>query len=264
MTIGMDVLLHDLLAESEDVRKLVADLDEPGWATATPAQGWSVRDQLTHLAYFDAAAVQAAIDPVAFQAELERWADEGGIDPDAVAAIHRDMAGVEVLAWFDEARGRLVRTFGELDPSTRVPWYGPAMSAASAVTARIMETWAHGQDVADALGLTREPTARLRHVAHIGVRAMPFSYGLRGRPVPSGPIRVDLTGPDGEQWSWGPDDAVERVSGPALDFCLVVTQRRHIADTALRVSEPVAAEWVSIAQAYAGQRGTGRTPGQFA
>ncbi len=120
-----------------------------------------------------------------------------------------------MLAWFDEARDRLLESFRPLDPKERVPWFGPAMSAASSLTARIMETWAHGQDVADTLGATREPTARLRHVAHIGVGARAFSYAANGREQPQDPIRVELTAPDGDVWTWGPEDAADRVTGPA-------------------------------------------------
>ncbi len=127
-----------------------------------------------------------------------------------------------------------------------------------------METWAHGQDVADALGVPREPTGRLRHIAHLGVRTFGFCFRLHGRPVPDPPVRVELTAPDGTTWAWGPAGARDRVTGPALDFCLVVTQRRHLTDTALEVHGPVATEWISIAQAFAGAPGGGRTPGQFA
>ncbi len=142
------------------------------------------------------------------------------MDPDAIAARYRDLSGAELLAWFDRSRERLVETFRGLDPGLRVPWFGPAMSAASALTARIMETWAHGQDVADALRVVRVPTARLRHVAHIGVGARAFSYALHGRAMPDVPVRVELDAPDGSVWTWGPADAADRISGPALDFAL--------------------------------------------
>ena len=134
------------------------------------------------------------------------------------------------------------------------------MSAASSLTARLMETWAHTQDIADALGVTREPTARLRHVAHIGVGARAFSYAARGRPCPATPVRVELTAPDGAVWTWGPADAADRVTGPALDFCLLVTQRRHRDDLALAVDGPAARQWMAIAQAFAGPR-AGRSAG---
>jgi len=127
----------------------------------------------------------------------------------------------------------------------------------------MMETWAHGQDIADALGVTREPSARLRTIAHLGVSTFGFAYGLRGLDKPDVPVRVELEAPDGTTWEWGPADAADRVTGPALDFCLVVTQRRNIADTRLRTEGETAAQWMSIAQAFAGVPGPGRQPGQF-
>ncbi len=68
--------------------------------------------------------------------------------------------------------------------------------------------------------------------------------------------------PGGGTWTWGPDGARDMVTGPALDFCLAVTQRRHVDDTTLRITGPVAAEWMGIAQAFAGPPGPGRAPGR--
>jgi uncharacterized protein (TIGR03084 family) len=137
------------------------------------------------------------------------------------------------------------------------------MSARSFATARIMETWAHGQDVLDALGRTRRPTDRLRHVAHLGVSTRGWSYAIRGRPIPEVDVRVELAAPSGGTWSWGEPDSVDRVSGPAEDFCLVVTQRRHVDDTTLQVEGATATEWMAIAQAFAGPPMDGRRPGAF-
>jgi len=260
----MAALADDLAAESAQLRGLLAGLDEPDWRRATPAEGWTIADQVSHLAYFDDVAVQSAVDPDAFRATLQQIEAGGGVDPDAVAARHRDLPGAELLAWFDRSRDRLVEVFRGLEPGLRVPWFGPAMSAASSLTARIMETWAHGQDVADALGEVHEPTARLRHVAHIGVGARAFSYAANGRPLPDAPVRVELAAPDGSTWAWGPPDAPDRITGPALDFALLITQRRHRDDLALTITGPVASEWVEIGQAFAGKPGTGRAPGQFA
>ena len=123
-----------------------------------------------------------------------------------------------------------------------------------------METWAHGQDVADALGVTREPSARLRHVAHIGVGARAFSYAANSRELPDAPIRVELTAPDGDLWAWGPEDAADRVTGPALDFCFRVTRRRHRADLALQATGADAEQWLDVAQAFAGPPGEERPP----
>jgi uncharacterized protein (TIGR03084 family) len=264
MPVSMDALADDLAAESAVLRELLAPLPEEGWRAATPAAGWSVADQVSHLAYFDDVAVQSATDPDGFRETLQELVSSGTIDPDAIAAEFRDMSGAELLRWFDRSRAALLAAFRPLDPGLRVPWFGPAMSAASSLTARIMETWAHGQDVADTLGVTREPTDRLRHVAHIGVGARAYSYVVNGKEAPTTPIRVTLESPSGEVWTWGPEDAADTVTGPALDFCLAVTQRRHLDDVALTVTGPVATEWMSFAQAFAGAAGTGRKPGEFA
>jgi uncharacterized protein (TIGR03084 family) len=256
MPVDMAALAADLAAESAVTRALVAGLDEAGWHTPTPAAGWDIADQISHLAYFDEVTVRSALHPAEFEAELAAAPED--VDPDAIAARLRDRTGAQLLAWFDTARADLLDTFRNLDPRARLPWFGPPMSAASSLTARIMETWAHTQDIADALGVTREPTSRLRHVAHIGVGARAFSYAVHDRPLPQAQVRVELTGPDGDLWTWGPAEAENRVTGPALDFCLLVTQRRHRDDLALVIEGPAAAEWMSIAQAFAGAAGTGR------
>jgi uncharacterized protein (TIGR03084 family) len=252
----MAALAADLAAESAVTRDLVAGLDEAGWRTPTPAAGWDIGDQISHLAYFDEVALHAALDPDDFRAELAAAPQD--VDADVIAARYRDRAGTELLAWFDASRAQLITTFAAMDPKKWLPWIGPDMSAASSLTARLMETWAHTQDIADALGVTREPTARLRHVAHIGVLTRGFSFVNRHQPVPQAQVRVELAAPDGTVWTWGQPDAPERVTGPALDFCLLVTQRRHRDDLALAAEGPGAREWLTIAQAFAGGPGPGR------
>jgi len=261
----MTALAADLAAESAVTRALVAGLTEAGWHTPTPAAGWDIADQISHLAYFDEVTLQSALRPEQFKAELAGAEASGGINPDSIAVRFRDLSGAQLLDWFDTARADLLNTFKNLDPRARLPWFGPAMSAASSLTARIMETWAHTQDIADALGVTREPTERLRHVAHIGVGARAFSYAVRGQTPPQTPVRVELVPPSppsgtGPAWTWGPEDATDRVTGPALDFCLLVTQRRHRDDLALVIEGPAATEWMAIAQAFAGAAGPGRRP----
>ena len=258
MPADMAALAADLAAESAVTRALVADLNETGWHMPTPAVGWDIADQISHLAYFDEVTVRSAVHPEEFKADLAAAHD--GVNPDEIAARFRDRTGEQLLAWFDTARAELLAIFAAMDPKARLPWFGPPMSAASSLTARLMETWAHTQDIADALGVTREPTVRLRHVAHIGVGARAFSYAARGQVRPDTPVRVELTAPDGTQWTWGPDDAGNRVTGTALDFCLLVTQRRHRDDLDLIVDGAAAQEWMAIAQAFAGPPGPGRPP----
>jgi uncharacterized protein (TIGR03084 family) len=260
MPVSMTALLDDLAAESALLRDVLAGLDEATWRRDTPAAGWTIADQISHLAYFDDVALRSATDPEAFDAEKKAMDAEGGVDPDTIAARFRDLSGAEMLAWFDEARSRLIAGFRDVEPGQRVPWFGPPMSAASSLTARIMETWAHGQDVYDAVGAEHLPSPRLRHVAHIGVGARPFSYAAHGREMPATPIRVELTAPDGSAWAWGPEDAADRITGPAVDFALLITQRRHRDDLALEIVGDAATEWAEIGQAFAGEAGTGRAP----
>jgi uncharacterized protein (TIGR03084 family) len=264
MPADLPALLADLEAETEALRALLTPLTDADWRQLTPAPGWTIADQVSHLASFDEVAITSATDTEAFAVLLAEVNADGGVNPDTVAARYREKTGAELLAWFGQARGELLGVFAALDPGARVPWFGPPMSVASSVTARLMETWAHGQDVADTVGVQRAPTARLRHVAHIGVGARAFSYLAHRLPPPAEPVRVELTAPAGELWTWGPAEAADRVTGPALDFCLLVTQRRHLTDTAVTATGAGAEQWLAIAQSFAGPPGAGREPGQFA
>lgn len=250
----------DLAAEHESLDVLVAEAD---LATPTPAPGWTVGDQLSHLAYFDEQALVAMTDPERFAVEAELLLAQFLTGADPSVERGRAVDSVELVAWWRAGRAALLAAAASADPKARVPWYGPAMSARSFVTARLMETWAHGQDIVDGLGVSREPTARLRHVAHIGVGARAFSYLANGREVPTVSVRVELVAPNGELWAWGDESAADRVAGPAFDFCLLVTQRRHRDDVAVSATGEAAHEWLEIAQAFAGPPGPGRTPGQF-
>lgn len=252
MPADLTALVADLDDETASLRTLIDPLPDDAWGRPTSAAGWSIADTVGHLAYFDDDAVRAATDPDAFRAT-----PPAAVDPDAIAARYRGWSAGDVRAWFGAARVRLLEVFAGLDPSARIPWYGPDMSVASAVTARLMETWAHGEDIADGLGVTRDPTVRLRHVAHLGVGARAFSFVAHGRPVPSAPVRVEL---DDGAFVWGPADASDRVTGSLAGFAYLVTQRRHRKDTDVVSTGAGADEWMSIAQAFAGAPGGGREP----
>ncbi|MDQ2755483.1 MAG: TIGR03084 family metal-binding protein [Actinomycetota bacterium] len=248
-------VLADLAAEGAAIEALVDRA--PDWSLATPAEGWTISHQIGHLAWTDSVAHASALGGPAWDAVMETsMADPAGV-VDTAAATWAERPDLREV-W---AAGRLA--LGEALAATttsKLPWFGPPMSPTSMATARLMETWAHGQDVADTLGVTREPTDRLRHVAHLGVRTRAFAYAVQGLQPPTDPVRVELTSPSGQSWVWGPDDAPQRVTGPALDFCLLVTQRRHRHDLALVARGDDADLWLGIAQAFAGAPGAGRPP----
>ncbi|MFB8121250.1 TIGR03084 family metal-binding protein [Streptomyces bacillaris] len=254
-------VVDDLREESGELDALVGALGEEAWRGATPAEGWTVAHQIAHLAWTDEVALLAATEPERFGDEVAKAlaAPDAFVDEaaDALVAAHAPRA---LLARWREGRRRLDTVLREAPAGTRIPWYGPPMSVASMATARLMETWAHGQDIADALGVTRPPTARLRHVARIGVRARNYAYAVRGIEAPGEEFRVELLSPDGDLIAYGPEGATQRVTGPLLDFCLLVTQRAHRSDLAVTAEGSEADRWLSIAQAFAGPPGPGRPP----
>jgi len=245
-------LLADLAAEGAALDAVVGDLDRAGWATPTPAAGWTVAHQVAHLAWTDDVALLAATDPDAFRA----LPDTHGMVDDAAAA-GAAVPPSELLDRWRSGRRALADALVAVPAGTSLPWYGPPMSAASMATARLMETWAHGVDVTDALGLPPSTSDRLRAVAHLGVRTRGFAHTQHGLPAPTGDVRVELTAPSGALWTWGEPSAADRVTGPALDFCLRVTQRRAPGGLQLQTTGVAAARWMDVAQAYAGPPGAG-------
>jgi uncharacterized protein (TIGR03084 family) len=248
----LDSLLEDLRQESTVIESLLAGAGASQWSAPTPAAGWTIGDQVTHLAYFDEAANLAAVDEVAFRDQANELQTHGPDFSAWVADQYRSMAPSDQHVWFQRARSQLLATFASLDSRSRLPWYGSPMSAASTVTARIMETWAHGQDIAEALHVEYRQSMRIYHVAHLGVRTFAFSFVVHGLEAPDVPVWVDLEAPDGTRWTWGDPDAPETVTGRALDFCHVTTQRRHLSESALITRGPVATQWLKLAQSFAG------------
>ncbi|MCQ1577381.1 TIGR03084 family metal-binding protein [Streptomyces parvus] len=254
-------VIDDLREESDELDELVGELEDPSWRGPTPADRWTVAHQIAHLSWTDEVALLAATEPDRFGDEVTKAlaAPDSFVDEaaDTLVAAHAPDA---LLARWREGRQRLDKVLRDAPDGTRIPWYGPPMSVASMATARLMETWAHGQDIADALGVTRTPTARLRHVARIGVRARNYAYAVRGIAAPEEEFRVELRTPDGEVIAYGPEEAAQRITGPLLDFCLLVTQRAHRSDLAVTAEGRDADQWLSIAQAFAGHPGPGRLP----
>ncbi len=265
----MDVteVAADLLAEQEQLDSIVSGLSAEQWLLPTPSPRWNVADQIGHLTYFDGTATMAIMDPEAFRASIDDLMSAAGANGDqgvdnlTLGEFRSLSAGEQLEAWRSN-RQALSDAAAGLDNDTRVPWYGPSMGSKSFLTARLMEVWAHGQDIVDTIGVEREATDRLRHIAQLGYITRRWTYLNRQEEPPQGGVRVELVSPSGATWSFGEAEDASIV-GAALDFCLVVTQRRNIADTSLVVSGDRAADWMAKAQAFAGPPTDGPSRGSL-
>ncbi|MGA7760027.1 MAG: TIGR03084 family metal-binding protein [Ilumatobacteraceae bacterium] len=266
----MDVrdVLDVLVAEQQALDDVVASLTTSQWQLPTPSPGWTIADQIGHLTYFDGTAALAIVDPDGFTEQMNILlgaGTTGGSADDITLGPYRAMTPEELLAAWRANRDTLATAGATLDNDTRVAWYGPSMGAKSFLTARLMEAWAHGQDVVDAISIAggdavRQPTDRLRHISQLGFITRGWTYLNRGLDVPSAPVRVELVAPSGDTWRFGPEDASESIVGPAVDFCLVTTQRRHVDDTELVVTGAAARDWMEKAQLFAGPPSDGPAP----
>ncbi len=258
----MEKICKDLAEEGQALDDIVAKIDNDAWNTVTPFDNWTIKDEIAHVAYFDWFARLSATDKEAFDAEMQKLAmDVENLFKNTLQP-GRSKSNEELLEWWRTERKAMIKAYEACDPKERLPWHIP-MSAKSSATARIMETWAHGQDIVDALGIKRQATDRLRHIAHIGVATFGWSFNVRGLEPPTNPVRVELSSPSNEVWTWGPEDTADKICGHAEDFCLVVAQRRHFLDTHLEVIGDTAKKWMTIAQVFAGMPDEGPKPGTF-
>lgn len=251
----MKAICADLKDQYDELDGLVKGLSQDRWYLKTPFFSWTIFDEVAHIAFFDQQALLSAERPEAFRAQADEIVTLIATSESWPKATNPRLgidSPAELLSLWRDVRSRLLSRLGGLSPQDRLPWYGPDMSARSFATARLMEVWAHSQDVFDTLKIRRPGTSRLRHVAHIGFTTFAWSFFVRGLTPPAMPPRLELEGPGGEAWTWGPEGGEEFVRGRAEDFCLVVTQRRNVADTGLKAVGPNASRWLAIAQAFAG------------
>ncbi|WP_301149233.1 TIGR03084 family metal-binding protein [Mycobacterium simiae] len=251
-------IVADLRAESDDLDALVAPLDTGRWAEPTPAPGWTIAHQIAHLWWTDRVALLSVTDEAAFGEVLAAATGDPLGFVDAAAEELAATPPAELLHEWRTTRGRLHDALLTVADGRKLPWFGPPMSAPSMATARLMETWAHGLDVADALGVRHPPTERLKSIAHLGVRTRDYAFVINELTPPAEPFRVELRAPGGGSWCWGPADAAQRVSGAAEDFCFLITQRRPLQSLDVSADGADAQRWLEIAQAFAGPPGPGR------
>ena len=243
-----DLALTDLVAEGAELDALVAA--QPDWSVPTPAAGWTIAHQIAHLAAADANVLIASRTPEAFDLVLKQTEAAGPARADLEAAEGAAKPRAELLEEWRSGRAEVAAALRDLPLDRGFPWFGSQLTAALMVPLRLMETWAHGQDVFDAVGATRRPTSRLQHVAALGVLGRELSFYAAQLPLPAEPFRVELTGPDGQNWAWGTEDAAQRVQGSALDFCLRAAQRRPLAATDLTAVGEDAQTWLENARIF--------------
>jgi uncharacterized protein (TIGR03084 family) len=254
----------DLLTEYRQLANFCAALSPDQWRLRTDFHGWTPWDEVAHLLFFDEAALQAVDDAATFTAQAGALARELATGEELSAIAQRRFGhqdGEALLALWRGQHETLVAALAGMDSKARLPWYGPPMSARSFATARLMETWAHGQDIWDMLGRVREPGPGLRHIAHLGVTTYGWTFINRKLPVPQPTPYVELQAPGGDLWVWGEPSEQNFVRGPALDFALLVTQRRNRADTRLTWTGESADRWTGFAQCFAGDPSDGPPAG---
>ena len=260
---GPSDVYTDLTAEGDALDTLVADLDQTGWNTPTPAEGWTIAHQIAHLAFIAHLAELSATDPQTFETVVApSLVDfQGSVDAKLAEYMNDPPAGILHRWRTNHAAG--AKGLAAIPNGTMVPWLQTPLPPTILAAAGIMEIFGHGQDIADALNIRRERTDRIRHLVEFAYLTRAFGYLARNEAPPTEPVRIELTAPSGTLWTYGPDDATETVTGSAWDFCPLAPRRRHRDDLDLTATGPQANHWLDIAQAYRGPAGPGRTPGQF-
>ena len=246
---------EDFRMESEVLHGLLEPLDDSDFERPTLFKDWTINDILRHLHHGNILADLSLNNEVAFHetyAEIKALRD-GGMDfPEATAQVLDGLGGKDLLATWREFYGAMSERFAEANPKKRVKWVGPDMSVRSSITARLMETWSHGQAAFDLFGVERQDTDRIKNVAVLGMNTFRWTFVNRGEEVPSPAPYVRLNAPSGVVWEWHEPSDEQRIEGSAVEFCQVVTQTRNIGDTALSVAGDIANQWMSVAQCFAG------------
>lgn len=256
-------VISALKAEGEEIDRLVAGLDASQWALETPAKGWTIAHQVAHLTATFRMAALAASDADGFNALVSKLGDDFDANVHGALSQFVNLPPAALLGQFRAARAAVEGALAAAEGVEVVPWLVRPLPPSVLACAGLMELFGHGQDIADTLGVHRRHTDRIAYLVGFSVRVWDFGYLARGLEVPQTEFRFEITLPSGRPMAFGPEDATQRVSGPAVDFCLLVTRRRHPDDLAVTATGDVATRWLDIAQAYRGPAGEGREPGQF-
>jgi len=245
-------LLNDLKQEHDYLGAILQILRPEDFDKDSLAEGWTVKDQVSHLAFFDEVAELSATDEQGFnvlKAELEQYQDP----MEKHLRIARQSEFSYLINWYEVAFEKLFNTYKKISPEKSINWFGPPMSAMSMVTARLMELWAHGYDITVALGLEPSRTDRLRHICYLGYKTINWSFYVNGYKAPDRSFYIEVILPSGSVVCFGDASSENKVTGDAFELAAVVTQRLKVSQSSLKFSGPDAVKWLEIAQAFAGK-----------
>jgi uncharacterized protein (TIGR03084 family) len=253
-----------LVADGEEFDRMLVDISDAAWSLPTPAPGWTIKHQVAHLTATFQIAGLAARNPAAFGAMAGRLSDD--FDANVHAALNPFLAEPPqaLLDRFRFEFAAAADALAQVPADSVVPWLVRPLPPTVLACAGMMELFGHGQDVADTLGVRRTHTDRLAYLVGFAVRVWDFGYLARDLTPPDTEFRFEITAPSGRLWTFGPADATQKVVAQAVDFCQLVTRRRHYSDLAVSATGSEAQYWLKIAQAYRGPAGEGRAPSQFA
>lgn len=250
----------DFLKESEELNRLVMSLSSDQLCKPTQFKQWSPSDILAHLHFWNRAAELQTSKPDALVSLLTSLKAGKSLRELERSAFSTVDPIDQIVEWFTLAK-QVSASFTVIAPKARLKWVGPDMSARSSITARQMETWAHGQAIFDLFGEERSESNRIKNIVVLGVNTFGWTYKSRKLNVPETMPRLELTAPSGDVWTFGDEASGSSVSGLAVEFCQVVTQTRNIADTHLQTNGEAARDWMSKAQCFAGPAHPPPTPG---
>ena len=248
----LHVQIEALQAEAADLYATLCEMPDHYWDAQTTFKQWTPWDVVAHLHMGDHQGLTTLNDPEKF------LAFRAGLDSTGLSRVEYTREWIGALdgptlreRWY-ETMQTLCEAFLKADPDVRLTWSGPGMKPRMFITARQMETWAHGFEIYDLLKQPRTHHDRLHGIATLGVRTYGWTFANRKLDPPGEAPFVSLTSPSGQTWEWNTPQAQNYVKGDAVDFCHVVTQVRNVADVQLDVKGEAASAWMAIAQCFAG------------
>jgi uncharacterized protein (TIGR03084 family) len=243
---GSDVF-DDLEAEDQRLEAILVNLTDDQWTAPSAALGWSVVDVVVHLAQTDEAVAHtvAGTGSPLWAPRRARSLDEA---MDQAVRAETDRPGA-VLARWRQASQTALTGLREADPDLALPWAATPLKPRVLATTRLAEHWIHGLDITNPLHIGFPDTERLRHVAWLAHRTLPYAWSLAGSEAHD--VFCELTGPSGEVWTFGPTGAPSVIRGAAGEFCRVGAQRLRPEASHLITEGPYASEALRVLRTYA-------------